>query len=290
MQKAFSLVELSIVLVILGLLTGGILSGQSLIRASQLRSVSSDFQKYTTAMQTFRDKYFSYPGDMPNAVAFWGRHPTTTNDRCTLEWNVAETTAWNNDVARRETCNGNGDGVYAHWTRSEQIVAWQHLSNSGLVEGQYKGGRTGGSGSTTLVPGIHLPPSKLGQVQPTTNHFGGPTAMVFAITPITTGTAGMSYTPRTNAEIEGILTSERNIVYGGLVGPGSHNYVTLGMRPEDAWNVDLKMDDGKPSAGRLLAPTIIDGQPRCATNNTEQNEYQVTNRNGDCHLILRNAF
>lgn len=60
--KAFSLVELSIVLVILGLLTGGILAGQSLIRAAELRAVSTEYSRYITATQSFRDKYFAVPG------------------------------------------------------------------------------------------------------------------------------------------------------------------------------------------------------------------------------------
>ncbi|MFM9890490.1 MAG: type II secretion system protein, partial [Rickettsiales bacterium] len=72
LRYGFSLVELSIVLVILGLLTGGILSGQSLIRAAELRSVSTEYNRYVTAVQTFRDKYFALPGDMTNAQSFWG--------------------------------------------------------------------------------------------------------------------------------------------------------------------------------------------------------------------------
>ena len=62
-QPGFSLVELSIVLVILGLLTGGILAGQSLIRAAELRSISTDYSRYIAAVQAFRDKYFALPGD-----------------------------------------------------------------------------------------------------------------------------------------------------------------------------------------------------------------------------------
>ena len=69
-DKGFSLVELSIVLVILGLLIGGILTGQSLIRAAELRSVTTQYQGYVTAVNTFRDKYFALPGDMPNAIDF----------------------------------------------------------------------------------------------------------------------------------------------------------------------------------------------------------------------------
>ncbi|MBN9993879.1 prepilin-type N-terminal cleavage/methylation domain-containing protein, partial [Listeria monocytogenes] len=71
-KPGFSLIELSIVLVILGLLTGGILAGQSLIRAAELRSVGEEYQKNRTAVATFRDKYFAIPGDMTNATSFWG--------------------------------------------------------------------------------------------------------------------------------------------------------------------------------------------------------------------------
>ena len=76
-RSGFSLVELSIVLVILGLLTGGILAGQSLIRAAELRSVATESQRYMAALNSFRDKYFALPGDMANATAFWGAQNAT---------------------------------------------------------------------------------------------------------------------------------------------------------------------------------------------------------------------
>jgi prepilin-type N-terminal cleavage/methylation domain-containing protein len=66
-QTAFSLVELSIVLVILGLLVGGVLSGQALIRASEMRSITAQANQYRAAIYSFRDKYFAIPGDMANA-------------------------------------------------------------------------------------------------------------------------------------------------------------------------------------------------------------------------------
>lgn len=71
-EFAFSLVELSIVLVILGLLVGGVVAGQSLIRAAELRSVSTDYQRFLTATLTFRDKYFALPGDFTMASRVWG--------------------------------------------------------------------------------------------------------------------------------------------------------------------------------------------------------------------------
>jgi hypothetical protein len=70
--EGFSLVALSVVWVNLGLLTGGILTAQSLIRAAELRSITTDYNRFITASQTFRDKYFALPGDMRNATRFWG--------------------------------------------------------------------------------------------------------------------------------------------------------------------------------------------------------------------------
>lgn len=102
MRHGFSLVELSIVLVILGLLTGGILAGQSLIRAAELRSVASEHQRYVTATKSFQDKYFSVPGDMKNATSFWGA--ADGGDGLGTDcFNVKSTTA--------TTCNGNGDTI-----------------------------------------------------------------------------------------------------------------------------------------------------------------------------------
>jgi prepilin-type N-terminal cleavage/methylation domain-containing protein len=65
----FTLIELAIVLVILGLIVGGILMGQDLIRASVIRAQASQIEKYHTAVNTFRGKFGSLPGDMTFANA-----------------------------------------------------------------------------------------------------------------------------------------------------------------------------------------------------------------------------
>src|SRR6187399_2125428 len=101
-MRGFSLVELSIVLVILGLLTGGILAGQSLIRAAELRAVSTEYSKFVTAGRSFRDKYFALPGDMANATSFWGT-AVTCPGKVTAD---ARTDA--------RTCNGDGTGQILH--------------------------------------------------------------------------------------------------------------------------------------------------------------------------------
>ncbi len=150
MQRAFSLVELSIVLVILGLLTGGILAGQSLIRAAELRSVSTEMNRYSTAIYTFRDKYFALPGDMNNAFAFWGATAGCTN----VTVNV--------DTAG---CNGNGDGNVASGNDGESARAWQHMALAGLIEGTY-------SGIWLTEP--YQPKSKLNQAQWQMKSWQGP--------------------------------------------------------------------------------------------------------------------
>jgi len=67
-SAGFSLLELSIVLVIIGLIAGGIVAGSSMIRAAELRAVLTELTQYQTATNTFRDKYLGLPGDLRNAT------------------------------------------------------------------------------------------------------------------------------------------------------------------------------------------------------------------------------
>lgn len=122
-QRGFSLVELAIVLVIIGLIVGGILTGQDLIRASELNSIMADVNKYKTAVSTFRTKYNGLPGDIRNATSYWG----TASGGCP-----------NGAGSGTQTCNGDGNGRIANGN-SESYRAWQQLSNAGLVPGNYTG-------------------------------------------------------------------------------------------------------------------------------------------------------
>lgn len=126
---AFSLVELSIVLVILGLLVGGILAGQSLIHAAELRKMSAFITNTRTAHNAFKDRYFALPGDFDNATGVWGRsNASDWHSTCSAQPGTPSATG---------TCNGDGNG----WVTESQGY-WEHLKLAGLIEfpvnlGQY---------------------------------------------------------------------------------------------------------------------------------------------------------
>ncbi|MEO8341734.1 MAG: prepilin-type N-terminal cleavage/methylation domain-containing protein [Nitrospirota bacterium] len=68
----FTLVELYIVLVIIGLLVGGVLAGKTLIQQAEIRAAASQLQQMETAYRTFQTKYGCIMGDCSNATDFFG--------------------------------------------------------------------------------------------------------------------------------------------------------------------------------------------------------------------------
>lgn len=140
MKKGFSLVELSIVLVILGLLTGGILGGRNLIKAAELRAAAQELQQWQTAVNTFQAKFLGLPGDLKNAEQFWGDGDSTG-----------------------DTWNGDGNGVIdepsAASAPGEYFTFWQQLALGGLIPGEYSG-LAGGSKPYHALIGENVPASK----------------------------------------------------------------------------------------------------------------------------------
>lgn len=122
-QSGFTLIELSIVLVIIGLIVGGVLVGQELINAAKLRKLNSDKETYITAVNAFKLKYNCLPGDCPNATAFFSG-------------------------------TSNGDGNYQIYNYSdEQCSFWQQLQLAGLIAGRYTGNCNGGY----FTAGVNVP-------------------------------------------------------------------------------------------------------------------------------------
>ena len=66
-EKGFTLVELAVVMIIIGLLIGGVLKGQELIKSAKVTSTISQVKGVDAAVSTFQDIYAGLPGDLPSA-------------------------------------------------------------------------------------------------------------------------------------------------------------------------------------------------------------------------------
>lgn len=112
MRKGFSLIEISIVLVIIGILIGGVLVGQTLLGTSKVQAIISDIQGYKEASSGFFEKYSYSAGDFPDADDYW-----------------TGTTA------------GNGDGTLGDPSSSavEYWYFWHHLAQADFIKGNYTG-------------------------------------------------------------------------------------------------------------------------------------------------------
>lgn len=270
-SAGFTLVELSIVLVILGLLVGGVLAGQSLIHAAELRAILTTYDKFKTANNAFRDKYFFPPGDLPNATSYWGAA------------NADPSTCINtSSLGSTATCNGNGDGRinYPNYTitsgSNEGYRYWQHLANAGLIAGNYSG-IAGGVGSynelilsTTNTPVISAPAKIYWFVWD--KGVSGSATFAYDVNWRFDGYYGNSY----------YLTSLTN-----LNGP-------LGVLPaQDIYYLDKKMDDEKPGTGTLVIQNnnVDDWSCTNASNSTQgaTATYQLSSTTL-CALIFRNVF
>ncbi len=261
LRRGFSLVELSIVLVILGLLVGGILAGRSLIRAAELRAVGTEYQRYKTAMMAFRDKYFQAPGDFRDATRFWGRMSTTG---CPTYSSAA--------ISSTGTCDGNADGSISGaggGASSERFQIWRHLALSGMIEGEYSG-MAGASGSTDCEAGVNCPVSKINNASwmvQTLNNFAGDTAAY-----------AMNYG---NA-----------FVFGGLqAGGGPFQKI---ITPIEAWNIDSKMDDGLPASGRVIGRFWNNACSEADDGNSANDDlvasYRLSDTTIQCAFYFRNIF
>src|SRR6187551_3320266 len=93
-QSGFTLVEIAIVLVIIGLLLGGILKGQELINSAKVKILANDFRTIPTYVYGYQDKFKSLPGDdsaaVPHVAAPAG-HVGNGNGTIDGAWNSDET-------------------------------------------------------------------------------------------------------------------------------------------------------------------------------------------------------
>ena len=112
-QAGFTLIELAIVLVIIGLLLGGVLKGQELINSAKVKNMARDFQNIQVYMYGYQDRFKVLPGDDHNAAA----HVGGTNPANGTQNGVIQG-AWNTLVDGDETC-----------------AVWEHIRRANLAPG-----------------------------------------------------------------------------------------------------------------------------------------------------------
>jgi prepilin-type N-terminal cleavage/methylation domain-containing protein len=224
-NQGFTLIELSIVLVIIGLIVGGILVGQNLIGAAGVRAQVTQIERYNTAANTFREKYGYLPGDIkdPDASSF--------------------------GFQARGTDPGQGDGngiIEGSWgsiaypideSEGEILVFWVDLSTAHLIDGGFNTAQSAQyyapvTAATTPSLNAFFPTAKIGR---------GNYVYVYS---------GQAWNGSANLPT-GInyfgLSAITEILNGGS--PLSNPALTV----LEAYSIDSKIDDGLPQTGRVTA-------------------------------------
>ncbi|MFZ2300485.1 MAG: prepilin-type N-terminal cleavage/methylation domain-containing protein [Gallionella sp.] len=181
-QPGFTLIEIAIVLVIIGLLLSGILKGQELINSAKVKNIAADFKNIPVFIYGYQDKFRALPGDDATIGA--------------ANTHVAGASACS-PAAAAKCAVGNGviDGAWnAHGATDESYLFWQHVRLSGFAPG------------ATTIPGMPA----IGDGYLPTNAVGGEIGIQSNanFTTITTNAAGIAGTGMTGAYVicsQGIL-------------------------------------------------------------------------------------
>lgn len=243
--QAFSLVELSVVLVIIGLLTGGVLVGQYMIRQAEMQSVVNEFAKFKAANIQFASQYDGKPGDLNDAESYFGTDPNgcPTNSVRT---------------PRKETCNGNGDRSVAD---GERFRAWQQLAAAELIQGSFSGVQ-GAGGANHAVAGQNVPAGRL----------AGSTYFYHTLAGLTAGNT--NYFPLA-------IDSEAVMLGGAVANTWPHSPL---FTPRQQAQLDSKMDDGKPASGGVYALRSA-LNPLCTTSDAADAEYNFSKAAPACSML-----
>jgi len=225
MKKGFSLVELSIVIIIIGLLFVGVSAGSSLIQQAKLRTIMNEMRMIETAIKTFVVAYNDLPGDMPNAYDIWG-------DDCGP-----------NSLAGAG-CNGNDNGIIGATistglapSETERYRFWQHMSLAGVIDGSFTGSENDSCFTSSTIP-----------CHNSNNSFESRFSddLLFVLW-------DLSYVPASS------LPESWNYVNIFKIDRNSSGYTTNDaggvFTPQDLYNIDKKLDDGKAMSGSIQGNT-----------------------------------
>lgn len=258
-RRGFTLIELSVVLVIVGLLTGAVVGGRALVRNAQLQSIVSDYNQYKEAVINFKKQYNAIPGDMSDATEFWGISTICSGTNA------------------NGSCNGDADGVLDIGTASstaETYQFWRQLALAGRITGNYTGISGSNNGYHSII-GTNVPAAKIASAGWDAGN--GADIMDSAYTSIG----------------EGSTTSSEG--YGNYfrIGISRNNDRQLSgpfLAPEEAWKLDTKIDDGKPGYGTVIASNPVNACSTAPTAATYDSPYNLSSTAQVCGLFFVRQF
>lgn len=275
-KKGFTLVELAIVLVIIGLIVSSVLVGQDLIKSAELRATTTQLQQFQTAVNTFIGKYNGIPGDIDGYKyglegGCGDRDRNGAIDNGEVGSNGNGFLEGDGVDAPNTTQAKNGSAILKH--DGEIACFWANLTTEGkeLIPGYYEG-----TGSDSAVVGNNMPKMKF-------------------------GSAGWGVLGIDEGDDMG------NYFVSGVIGGSGSQYNTKAVfAPIDALNIDEKIDDGIPNTGAVqaVAPSTgsspvsnVDGSftrgpagsvsTHCQATDPDPYEYQVTASSPNCNLRFK---
>jgi prepilin-type N-terminal cleavage/methylation domain-containing protein len=243
-RAGFTLFELSIVLAILALIISGILVGQDMIRAWEMRKLHKQYESFKTATETFRTKYNCIPGDCEHATQFFPPSPEGCYDFSAQAGDPNPI-----GYAQEKTaCDGDGNGIVDFnptnfsTTGIEQFGFWQQLADAELIPGTYAG-----SSSSSTAAGL------------VTNNNCAPSTSV-----------AHCWAPYSGLMLDAFFGFFGNLTANAHLGnilfilPTSDDYTNARnngdpysnfaiFTPAEALSYDGKFDDGHPDSGQIFA-------------------------------------
>jgi len=268
-KSAFSLIELSIVLIIIGLLIAGVTGGASLIKSSELRAAISEARGWSTAVNGFYNQFNAFPGDYNNVIGSTTGAAGNNNSQInayTVATNlsgVASSTA----LCYLTTANAGGCAY-------EDNVAWTQMKNAGIIDTNVVSNPANSFSNTPATWSVALN-ATYGITNPQSKIKSSGWLFDYGINGSVTGT-------NQNGQNVVILASTASI-------PGATNtYVNASatvagaITPADALSIDTKVDDGKYNTGRVqginpgAAYTATAGPLNCAGTATTYNTTYTT--------------